>query len=726
MSDKLNKLNKNQLAAVTSTSKYLRIVAGAGSGKTRVLTTRIAYLIEDLGIKADKILAITFTNKAAKEMKDRVGSLLSVGAHPHISTIHSLCVLILRREIGFFGYNSDFIILDEEDQKAILKKIYKACEITTTDITYANALGHISRQKSAGVEPLELDDNIKIRNDLELIREKIYRLYDQELRKLKCLDFDDLLLFVRRLLKDSEGACLRWSNHWSHILVDEFQDIDAVQYEIIRYLVGENNNLCVVGDPDQTIYTWRGADVNIIMDLEKHFKGLKTIILTENYRSTKMILSAANDVISNNINRVEKELTAIKSSSVKVNYHAANSTEEEANWVFRQILSLRADKGLSYDKIAILYRAAYLSQNIETVLRFGGVPYRVYSGQSFYKRAEIKNTISYLRMLVTADDIAFKHIVNTPSRKIGEKTIELIEKQAAIRGCTMFETLSDTSFLPTAAALTLNKFYHTVLKLQNSVDDNTPDELVESVISEFGYLDYLKEQRENDRIDNIRQLISGIKDYFLKNPEADLATYLQEVSIFSGDSDEEKGPSVTLMTIHAAKGLEFDAVFVIGLNEGVFPSERSLSEGKDGEEEERRLAYVAFTRAKNYLFLSDSKGFSFVSKSQRTTSRFIQEISDEYLEKSGLVQFNRYNRNNDYFPDDEPIVRIKRNTAEREVSEEYKDCKNINWKKNEKVYHSAFKEGIIIDIKEDDLVIAFEHPHGVKKINKNFALMRRL
>lgn len=692
----LNSLNKNQKEAVLSDSQYVRIIAGAGSGKTRVLVTRIAHLIKDIGVYPNKILAITFTNKAANEMKDRIRKILEdKSSASWISTIHSLCVRILREDILSMGYPRNFTVMDSDDQRVILKAAYKEIGITVQTYSYASILDYISNNKVAQITPArayELAGGFLGEEN----KAKIYEYYVNRQNEMYALDFDDLLLVTVKMFKKYPEILYKWQNRFSHIHVDEFQDIDKIQYELIAQLTGVNNHLYVVGDPDQTIYTWRGADVNIIMNFEKDFKPCHTIILNENYRSTENILSGANSLIKNNKYRVEKDLFTNKVDDEKITFYSAPSEEYEARWIAQKI-SEEYRSGKDYKNFAILYRSNYLSRSIEKGLLDEHIPYVIYGGIKFYDRAEIKDALCYLRMLSNGDDLAFQRIINKPRRGIGNKSIDTIMDKARSLNTTMYKTIKSHKLFSGKAQKSLDNFVAKVERWKSMVESVSIYDLLELIIDESGYRIMLEEDREIEKIENLKELINDIRSFSIENPESTLDEYLQMVSLYGDKDDENKLDYVSLMTVHASKGLEFDTVFVCGLSDGVFPSERSMADGRKGVEEERRIAYVAFTRAMNKLYLTSSSGFSYVLSKARVPSRFIDEIGEDYIENVNRV---------------EPVaVRTIMNT---EVTIE--NVKNEKYKKGDKVSHKLFGEGIVIKAQSGVVEIAFKHPYGIKKL----------
>ncbi len=707
----ISALNNDQKQAVMAEDKYLRIVAGAGSGKTRVLTMRIAHLIQDLDVPAYRILAITFTNKAANEMKERIRNMIpEEGSQPWISTIHSLCVRILREDILTMGWPRNFTVLDAEDQKSILKEAYKEYSADASTYPYASMLDYISNSKAAEISP---DRALAIAGgfDGEEKKAKIYEYYVRRQEQLYALDFDDLILWTVRMFRTFSEVQAKWQRRFRYIHVDEFQDIDKTQYTLIRQLAGTENSLYVVGDPDQTIYTWRGADVNIILNYEKDFKPCRTIMLNENYRSTSNILNGANCVIRNNKNRLEKDLFTNRVSNEKITHHSSAGDTYEAAWVASTIAELHR-KGKQYHDIAILYRSNYLSRSLEKGLLDERIPYIIYGGVRFYERMEVKDALSYLRMVTSSDDLALRRILNKPKRGIGNKTMDTIAAGAREKGCTMYEYIRDEKPFSGRVQTTLNGFVDMVERWKKrAAEGNTQIfKLFEQIIDESGLRKMFEDDKELDRIENLKELIDDVSEFEENYPDSSLEEYLQLVSLY-GDRDETmESDFVQLMTVHAAKGLEFDTVFVTDLNDGIFPNERAMNDGPRGVEEERRLAYVAFTRAKNKLYLCEAGGFSFILQKVRTPSRFIDEIDDKYIEHKGAVfeqkkepVFGGFG-----FGWNEPSIDLSDMDEEPE--------KPASLQKGDAVVHSKFGEGIVISMDAGFATIAFPYPYGVKKI----------
>lgn len=700
-------LNEQQRKAATETKTHVRIIAGAGSGKTRVVISRIAYLIEEIGILPYRILGITFTNKAANEMKERLRDQLGDQASGvFLSTIHSFCVRFLREEIHYVHYPRNFTIVDSDDQKSILKEAYKMYGVEVKSYSYASVLDYIANCKCADVSPKQAQ-TIANPYTSEFTKAQVYEYYESRLNAMYALDFDDLLLFTRKILKMNQEILQKWQHKFDYIHVDEFQDVDKIQYDIIRLLVGEHTRLCVVGDPDQTIYTWRGADVNLIMKFDADFKPCETVVLNENYRSTPSILKGANSVIQNNKNRIEKDLYTNLPDEQKIIHYSAFEDDLEPAWVADRISKLKMD-GHSYRDIAILYRSNYLSRSLEKKLLERKIPYRIYGGVRFYDRAEIKDSLSYLRMLIhnnSAIDLALKRIINVPKRSIGNKTVEKIEELSRNENINCYEVIKNHEVCKGKSLVAMNEFIALIEKYRLLVSSMSISMLLEALVNESGYIKMLEDEKETERIENIKELINDIEDFEEIYPDGTLDDYLQQIALYTDKQQEEAGEFVQLMTIHAAKGLEFDIVFVYSMCDGIFPSEKSVSEGgKEAMEEERRLAYVAFTRAKKQLYISDARGYSYVLDRTKLPSRFIREIDESCIQHYGQVQETVsipkqiMVNDNEGHPQSQGVLRVR---------------------KGDIVTHKSFGDGVILDTSKGIWTIAFNNKFGVRKIMAN-------
>ena len=707
-------LNPRQKEAATYLDSHLRIIAGAGSGKTRVLTYRIAYLIEEVGIEPRHILAITFTNKAANEMKERVIQLLGdYASGALLCTIHSLCVRILRQNIRALNYPNNFIIMDEEDQKSLLKKIFKERQIDQKTISVKSCISYISTCKIAGVTP---ERAFSFAGDFigEQKKAIAYQDYEQYKEDHFMLDFDDLLLKTVELFEKYPEILERWQRQFQFIHVDEFQDVSEVDYKLIKYLSGKST-LCVVGDPDQTIYSFRGSDIHFIMNFDKDFPHTKTVILDQNYRSTKTILDISNNLIRKNKNRLEKDLFTELEDGPKVLHYSGVDEEAEANFVCDTIEEIiQKVDGVNYHDFAILYRANYLSRSFEQKLIQRQIDYKIFGGLKFFNRKEIKDALSYIRLMVNKDDLSFERIVNVPARGVGEKTLQKIQNKAIEYGMSNYDALSmfyDEMGLSSKAKKQLGEFVRCIENAKSS-HLSLPN-VFEKLLTDVGYFHMLKNDQDDNRIQNLMELKNSITNYMNTHPDtATFESYLQDIALYTSQDDVFDDEYVSLMSIHMAKGLEFNYVFVVGLSEDVFPSFRSISEaGDDGMEEERRLAYVAFTRAKKRLYLTDSQGFNFITNSPKMSSRFIDEIGSDRVEHKGNPSQFKPKEYLNLGPTVEEMI------GDNEVEE---------WKQGDLVQHDTFGKGVIVKVNGTTLDIAFSVPYGIKTLMAHHKALRKL
>ena len=627
----LNALNPQQRAAVENTEGPLLVLAGAGSGKTRVLTYRVAHLMEK-GVPAWKILAITFTNKAAREMAERVEQLTGdAGSEAWISTFHACCARILRRDIEKLGYKRQFAIYDTDDSTSVIKNILKSLNLSDKEYPPKAVRAMISDAKNRMLSPEEWlkDAGPDARNRKYF---EAYRLYEKTLKGNNALDFDDLLMKTLELLAQNPPVLEYYQNRFEYILVDEYQDTNAAQYELVHMLSEKKRNLCVVGDDDQSIYGWRGADIRNILDFEKDFPDAKVVKLEQNYRSTGNILDAANQVIAHNHGRKEKALWTQSGEGEKIALYHALDERDEAAFIAAMTRKLIAH-GAKAGEVAVLYRTNAQSRVLEEAFVRGGIRYRVYGGQKFYERKEVKDLIAYMRALVNPDDdVSLRRVINEPKRGIGESTVEALAVYAADAEMSLMSAVLDAENAPlTARAQKLvGEFAELLIDLTEILYEKRPSEFLEALIDRTGYvraLEAAKSEENQSRIENIRELQGAVSEYEKLNPEATLTDFLENVALVSDtDNLNENGGSVTLMTLHSAKGLEFDDVFLPGMEEGIFPLSRAMF---DDEllEEERRLAYVGITRAKRRLFLSHARTrMLYNARSANELSRFVSEI----------------------------------------------------------------------------------------------------
>ena len=650
----LEGMNDRQKEAVQYTQGPLLIMAGAGSGKTRVLTHRMAYILAEEEVHPWNILAITFTNKAAREMKERVSQLVGPQAEDMwVSTFHSMCVRILRRDIELLGYQRSFTICDPSEQQTAMKRILKKLDIDSEKYDYRMILNRISQAKN-DLEDVE-EFNKKYTGYVEQIIGKCYREYQKELAKSMTLDFDDLIMLTVQLFQKHPETLQYYQQKFQYIHVDEYQDTNHAQYRLVTMLAKKFKNICVVGDADQSIYGWRGADMSNILEFEKDYQNAKVVLLEQNYRSTKTILQAANHVIENNVNRKVKKLWTENEEGQAITYYRAQSEQDEGRYVLSQIQSLLRD-GYHYDDFAILYRTNAQSRVMEENLLKSNIPFRLVGGQRFFERLEIKDLLAYLRLIVNSqDDLSFRRIVNSPKRGIGATSLAKLSDFAEVYQFSLLEASLQTTLSPLSgkAAKALEKFATTIEELRKMQEFLSISEFVEQVIEKTGYLTSLEQQHTMEadaRIENIQEFISVAKQFEQdrleeESEESPLLQFLTDLSLVSDvDSDDGDGRMVTLMTLHAAKGLEFPVVFIIGLEEGIFPSSRSIME-HDDVEEERRLAYVGITRAEQKLFLTNAYSRLLYGRTQTNRpSRFVLEIGEELFDSKQQQSYGSTSR----------------------------------------------------------------------------------
>ena len=631
----LNQLNEAQRAAVTATEGYVRVIAGAGSGKTRALSHRFAWLVTELGILPGSILCVTFTNKSANEMRQRIHQLTGDSDTGWINTFHGFCVSILREDSHAVHYPKSFMVLDNQDINAMLRIIYEERGLTLRDMRFGDARDMIEIQKLFKKPDYYLD---MVGESLDALRQKyldatdvkdiIFYGYLYQEKKCFALDYNDLIKFSLYIFSAFPDICRKWQERLEYIMIDEFQDIDQLQYDLMEVLCGYHKNLFVVGDPDQTIYTWRGANVKFLLDFDRHFPGTRTILMTENYRSTPEILAAANSLIGKNRNRIKKELIARKPSGGPVRCYHAQTQDSEAKWIADSITALH-EAGTPWGDCAVLYRAHYVTRSVEAALRDAEVPFTIYSGVQFYDRAEVKDALCYLRMAVTQDDLSFLRVVNTPKRNMGQRRVAFLQAWAAEHGTTLYtalrRTLDDEIFRGTKAA----GFVALVERYAALAGSLSVSELLGALLDESGYELALRTEGGQERLDNLAELKQSVHEFEIScGEEADPAAYLAHVALYTAGDLAEKGDRVKLMTVHAAKGLEFPHVFLCGMNEGIFPSRRVGT--LEAMEEERRLCFVALTRAERGLWLSEAEGRN-LDGSPRFPSRFLLDISPDLL-----------------------------------------------------------------------------------------------
>ncbi|MGM9637852.1 MAG: ATP-dependent helicase [Eubacteriales bacterium] len=634
MNSILSGLNPDQIAAVEATEGYVRVVAGAGTGKTKALTHRYAYLVQELGVSTSNILCMTFTNKAANEMKNRVRSMLGEGVDcTLISTIHSFCARILREDIEKLFYPSSFLILDNADQKQILEEVYEELGLKLDTASFQTMLDRIERYK---IDLTYVDwlsdptfDILTLRPDDT--NEAIIMRYLAKQKKNFALDFADLIKFVTYLFNHFPDVEEKWQKKLSYIQVDEYQDVDIEQYTMINRLAAYHHNLFVVGDPDQNIYEWRGAGMRFLLNFDKENTPCRTIFMNQNYRSTPEILAVSNCLIAKNQIRIKKDLfTANPGGPLPEYYHGGDEKEEIGRIV--SYIGERHAEGTPYRKIAILYRSSYVSRFIEQGLLEAGIPYTVYGGVGFYERAEIKSVIAYMRMVAFGDDLSFIRVVNLPRRKIGKLKTDALKSYAAEGKCSLYQAMKHHLDDPIFKGSGAKAFVELIERMRELAADLSVSELLQRLFHDSGYEAYIRKCGDMDRLDNVNELLNSIYASEVSfGEDLTLSTYLESVSLFREKEDEKSEDRLRLMTVHTAKGLEFDHVVVAGMSDRIFPSPRAIEERKrEALEEERRLAFVAFTRAKKSLLFTDSEGIG-VKGILKQPSRFLVNDLDPKL-----------------------------------------------------------------------------------------------
>ncbi|MBQ8318254.1 MAG: UvrD-helicase domain-containing protein [Lachnospiraceae bacterium] len=697
LKDILEGLNEEQIKAVTTTEGYVRVIAGAGSGKTKTLTHRYAYLVNELGIATSNIACVTFTNKAAKEMKNRIKEMIGDGDVGYICTFHGLGVYILREDIYVINYPDNFVILDTEDTETMLKDVYEKANLSTNKLTFDEARLAIAffKSKFSHISFLENVDSSQLKELFEKetnVKKKVIYGYLYEQKKNFGLDFDDLITVSLYILRNYEDKRKKWQERMMYVMVDEFQDVSNLNYELAKIISDYHKNLFIVGDPDQTIYSWRGADVKYIVDFGDEYPGYTDVILSKNYRSSPEIIDAANSLIKNNKYRVPYQVEATRESNVITAYYHGKTSYEEAKWVADKIKLLH-NNGIPYSMIAILYRSHYVSRSFEEELLKNKLPYVLYSGVEFYKRKEIKDVISFLRMLTVGDDLSFVRVVNEPRRNIGKKRIEILKDYAQKNQCSLYEALQENLDKEPILSTRAEDFVRVIEKYRGKYKDMRISDVITGILNDSGYEAMLRSLGDDERLENIAELKNSVFEYEKNSGEiCTLEDYLRSIALYTNTDREEKQDAVKLMTIHIAKGLEFPYVFVVGLNEGIFPTGHTDTE--DALEEERRLAYVAYTRAMNALFLTDSEGTNY-DGSFRYPSRFIFNTDRKYLNYEVELDDALIRSASAYIANNEEVIGIPREDG---------------LKAGDRVNHKVFGPGEIIDVrhKESCYVIKFD------------------
>ena len=714
-------MNSEQSEAVRTTEGPLLIMAGAGSGKTRVLTHRIAYLLDEKDVSPYNILAITFTNKAAKEMNARVEHLVGEEAQViWMSTFHSMCVRILRRDADRIGIERNFTIIDPTDQKSVIKDVLKSENIDSKRFEPRMFIGAISNLKNELKTP---EDAQKEANDFHSqMVATVYKGYQRQLSRNEALDFDDLIMTTINLFERVPETLEYYQNKFQYIHVDEYQDTNKAQYTLVKLLANKFKNLCVVGDSDQSIYGWRGADIQNILSFEEDYPEAKTIFLEQNYRSTKNILNAANEVIKHNSERKPKGLWTANSGGDKIQYYEAMTERDEAEYVVKEIMKHQRS-GKKYSEMAILYRTNAQSRVLEETFMKSNIPYTMVGGQKFYDRKEIKDLLSYLRVIANSnDDISLQRIINVPKRGIGPSSVEKIQTYALQNNISMFDALAEVDFIGLSKKVTQEciSFYEMIQNLIKEQEFLEISEIVDEVLQKSGYRDMLDREQSiesRSRLENLDEFMSVPKDYEENTPleEQSLINFLTDLSLVADIDEADTQNGVTLMTMHSAKGLEFPIVFIMGMEESLFPHIRAIKSEDDHEmEEERRICYVAITRAEELLYITNATTRMLFGRSQSNMpSRFLKEIPEDLLDS------HTGQKRQTIYPKSQP----KRGCSKRTTSTK-KQVSSSDWKVGDKVMHKAWGEGMVSNVNEKngsvELDIIFKS-EGPKRLLAQFA-----
>ena len=714
-------MNSEQSEAVRTTEGPLLIMAGAGSGKTRVLTHRIAYLLDEKDVSPYNILAITFTNKAAKEMKARVEHLVGEEAQViWMSTFHSMCVRILRRDADRIGIERNFTIIDPTDQKSVIKDVLKSENIDSKRFEPRMFIGAISNLKNELKTP---EDAQKEANDFHSqMVATVYKGYQRQLSRNEALDFDDLIMTTINLFERVPETLEYYQNKFQYIHVDEYQDTNKAQYTLVKLLANKFKNLCVVGDSDQSIYGWRGADIQNILSFEEDYPEAKTIFLEQNYRSTKNILNAANEVIKHNSERKPKGLWTANSGGDKIQYYEAMTERDEAEYVVKEIMKHQRG-GKKYSEMAILYRTNAQSRVLEETFMKSNIPYTMVGGQKFYDRKEIKDLLSYLRVIANSnDDISLQRIINVPKRGIGPSSVEKIQTYALQNSISMFDALAEVDFIGLSKKVTQEciSFYEMIQNLIKEQEFLEISEIVDEVLQKSGYRDMLDREQSiesRSRLENLDEFMSVPKDYEENTPleEQSLINFLTDLSLVADIDEADTQNGVTLMTMHSAKGLEFPIVFIMGMEESLFPHIRAIKSEDDHEmEEERRICYVAITRAEELLYITNATTRMLFGRSQSNMpSRFLKEIPEDLLDSHTGQKRQTIS----------PKYQPKRGFSKRTTSTK-KQVSSSDWKVGDKVMHKAWGEGMVSNVNEKngsvELDIIFKS-EGPKRLLAQFA-----
>lgn len=733
MDELLAGLNKEQQEAVKHTDGPLLIMAGAGSGKTRVLTHRIAYLMGEKDVAAQNILAITFTNKAAREMKSRVSQLVGPqGYYMWVSTFHSMCVRILRRDIEKIGYSNNFTILDSSDQLSAVKQVLRNLNIDMKQFEPRAMLNKISGLKNELITPQEYSD--KAGNFYDRQVSQVYVAYQKMLKKNQSLDFDDLIMETIHLFKRVPEVLEYYQRRFQYIHVDEYQDTNHAQYFLVRQLASRFQNLCVVGDSDQSIYRWRGANIENILSFEKDYPSTRTIFLEQNYRSTKSILDAANTVIANNPGRKPKKLWTENVDGQRLNYFQGATEQDEALFITDKVQELTRSEGYSPSDVAVLYRTNAQSRAVEDALMKSAIDYQMVGGTKFYDRKEIKDMIAYLRLIINPeDDLSFERVVNEPKRGIGKTTIEKLRSYAMENDISFYMAVQEVDFTGVSkrAANSLSEFGQLVRTLSQQQEFLTATDMVEAVLLRSGYQETLENERSieaQSRLENLEEFMTVTKDFEAKNEDDQtLMAFLTDLALVADiDKVDEEDPDhkekITLMTLHAAKGLEFPVVFLIGMEENVFPHSRSMMDEEEMEEE-RRLAYVGITRAEQQLYLTHAKMRTLYGRTNMNPmSRFINEIPEDLVEGMAEVKEKSFSKRSIFSDRKNHQTQAPKRKSRHQVTS---GAEGKEWSPGDKANHKKWGQGTVVKVEGTgdamELDIAFPAPTGIKRVLAKFA-----
>lgn len=687
MDNFIDELNEQQREAVTTTEGYVRIIAGAGTGKTKALTYRYAYLVDELGISTSNILCVTFTNKAAREMSKRIRQMIGDSDTGYICTFHGFCVKLLREDIHAINYPQNFVVMDSEDTEDILKTVYENAHIQSRTYTFDMARDHISAMKNEMQHIAYLADisNDRLLADYENasdIPEKVFLGYLYEQKKVYGLDYDDLITIALHILRTDAEKCRKWQERMMYVMVDEFQDVSGNQYALAEILSGYHRNLFIVGDPDQTIYTWRGARIEYILNFDAEHEDTKTVFLDVNYRSIPEILAVSNSLIEKNKKRLPHRLEAYKKSGRRPQYIHSKTTGDEARWMTAEIQKL-ISTGNSYSDIAVIYRSHFVSRSIEEAFIKSKIPYTLYSGVEFYKRKEIKDVLAYLRMIVYSDDLSFRRVINEPKRNFGKKRMALLKAYADSHRCSLYNALLDLLEEKSVKTTGATVFVDIIEGFKKTYKEKKLTDLVTEILEQTGYEVMLRQSGEQERLDNLAELKQSIDEFEKTSGEENtLEEYLQSIALYTNSDKEQDKETVKMMTIHTAKGLEFPYVFVCGVNEGIFPSKHVDTE--DMLEEERRMAYVACTRAERGLYISDAEGLNY-DDSFRYPSRFIFNIDLDSIDYVNELPQRLVDDTKSYIAANEARIYPP----------------DTELKPGDRVRHKVFGEGLITDIRGD-------------------------